>query len=364
MLEYVLVFVVVLLGALAFYLGYERLLGRPRKTSGQVYIESLQDLLNGREEAAFAKLRQVVSEDSDNVDAYLRLGSILREHGQPQRALQVHKNLTLRSSLPVIDKVEVLKQLTLDFMATGDRNMALSAVQELVSLDGKNHWGYTQLTKLHEHAGNWDEAYKAAEKTLQLEANKSKRPLAVYKFQAGQSLYKRREYHKARIAFKEAIGLDPQYVEAYLAIGDSYYDEERYEDAVSFWNKLISAVPEEGHKVIDRLQGTLFELGRFGDIQGICELILDHAPKNAKARQALAEFYEKKGDVDMAISLMEQVVEDFPESNRAVLYLIGLYLDRQRSDKIQGLIRTIEKRTGSRRKSNSKVSDETSVSGG
>ena len=91
MLEYVLVFVILLLGSAALYVLYERFMRPSGPTVAALYVEALQDLLDGRAETAFTKLRQVVAEDSSNIEAYLRLGQILREHKQPDRALQVRQ---------------------------------------------------------------------------------------------------------------------------------------------------------------------------------------------------------------------------------------------------------------------------------
>ena len=175
-----------------------------------------------------------------------------------------------------------------------------------------------------------------------MESDKSKKPLAVFKYQLGDDLRKKREYHKARILFKEALGLDPTFVSAYLAIGDSYIEEKRLEDAVNFWHKLIVAVPDKGHLVIERLQKTLFELGRFGDIAEICENILKHSPDNIKARMTLSEFYEKKGDLEAAEKILEQLVDDNPEDVKAILGLTRIYLDKGENRKIERLFHSLE----------------------
>lgn len=344
MTEYGLVFFSLLVVAFGFYLGYDRFFQRRRKPESRLYLQALRELLDGRQESAFAKLRQVVAEDSGNLDAYLRLGQILRENKQPARALQVHKDLTLRKDLASNDKAAVLRQLVEDFIALDDMKMAESAVKELIALDAKDYQAHVRLLHLQETAQNWEAAYATAVELLRLEANKSKKPLARFKFQSAEQLFKRREYHKARVLYKEAIGLDPQFVSAYLAIGDSYRREERHEDAVTFWGKLITAVPEKGHLVIDRLKKTLFDLGRFGDIQNICQSILEDAPKNLEARRALAEFYKKKGDLDLAVELWEKIIDDYPDDIGSILELIRVSLGRDDSEQIRQLLKRLEKR--------------------
>jgi lipopolysaccharide biosynthesis regulator YciM len=344
MWEYALVFLVLLLIVITIYLVYERLLSRRRKPESSIYFEALRDLLDGRQESAFTKLRQVVAEDASNLDAYLRLGQILRENNQPDRALQVHRDLTHRPDLTRDDRVAILRQIASDCLAMDDIKTAEAALREQIELDHSNHWAHTRLLDLQEKANDWGATYDTAVEILKLEGNKSKRPLARYKYEAGRQLYRKREYHKARVLFKEAIGLDPTYVPAYLRIGDSYREEKRLEDAVTFWNKLITAVPDHGHEVIDRLQKTFFELGRFGDIQSVCETILEHAPKNLDARRALAEFYEKKGDLDLATELWEEILDDHSDDATIALELIRVYLERGDHKRIGKLLKSLERR--------------------
>lgn len=343
MLENVLILLVIILAASTAYLAYERHNRRNRKAESDLYIQALQDLLNERPEAAFTKLRQVVAEDTNNIDAYLRLGQILRVYKQPERAVQVHKDLTLRTGLDRSDKTAILMQLTEDYITLGDNETAEKALKELIVIDPRSRWAHSHLLKVQERQQKWDQAYDTAVALLKLEGNKSKKPLARFKYQMAQQLYKKREYHKARIVFKEAIGLDPTHVEAYLAIGDSYAQEDRLEDAVNFWMKLISAVPDKGHLVIDRLKRVLFDLGRYGDIVNICENILEHSPKNLQARRTLAEFYEKKGDLDAATEKLESLIDDYPEDLSTIVEVIRIYSERGERRKLQDLLRRLEK---------------------
>ncbi|MEE8575830.1 MAG: tetratricopeptide repeat protein, partial [candidate division Zixibacteria bacterium] len=313
-------------------------------SGSSLYQSALSDLLDGKAEAAFSKLRQVVTHDTNNIEAYLRLGQILREHNRSDKALEVHRDLTLRSGLGKGEKSAILRQLTCDYLALGELSTAEKALKELIAVDDKSHWAYSNLLKLYHKQSKWEAAFDTAVIVLKLESDKSKKPLATYKFEMAQELYRKREYHKARIVYKEAIGLDPAMVEAYLAIGDSYAQESRLEDAIEFWNKLIAAVPDRSDIVIERLKKTLFELGRYGDIVEICENILSHAPRNMKARRTLAEFYEKKGDLNLAREQLESLTDDFPDDLPTLVELMRLYLEQDERRKLAELLSGLERR--------------------
>ncbi len=349
MLESMLLLLVLLFGAIAFYLMYERYYKRVQQSEPSQYVEALRNLLDGKQEAAFTKLRQVIAEDPGNVDAYLRLGRILREHSRADRALEVHKNLTLRFGLSKPDKVAILRELASDYLNLNEPATAEAALKELIGLDPDNYWAHVNILKLQEKANQWEDAYETAVLLLKLESNKSRKPLARYKFQLGEQLFKAREYHKARVVYKEAIGLDPTFVPAYLSVGDSYIEEQRFEDAVNFWTRLIDANPEQAHQVIDRLKNTLFTLGRFGEIVEICHRIQEQSPKNIEARRALAEFDIKKGDLSSAQETLEQILEDDLDDHQTVLELIRIYLEQGNQKKLHELRRRLEQKRDKKR---------------
>jgi len=349
MYDALLLILVFLFGSVAFYLMYERYYRKTQQAEPSQYVEALRNLLDGKQEAAFTKLRQVVAEDTTNIDAYLRLGQILREHNRADRALQVHKDLTLRFGLTKADKASILQQLASDYLTLNELTTAEAALKELVSLDPHNHWAHTNRLKLLEKAGQWEEAYEAAEHVLKIEGNKSRKPLARYKHNSGERLFKAREYHKARVLYKEAIGLDPTFVPAYVAVGDAYYEEQRFEDAVGFWLRLVEAVPEQAHEVIERLKDTLFILGRFGDIVGICLNVLDKYPKNIEVRRTLAEFHLKKGDLDVAQEILVQILEEQPNDTAALSELARALLEQGNTRKLNDLLRTLENRREKRK---------------
>ncbi len=338
--------VILLLAAVVAYLLYERFRLKAYKTESNLYVDALRDLLDQRSEAAFAKLRQVVATDPDNLDAYLRLGRILRLNKQPQRAVRVHKDLTLRGNLSKPDKVRILRELALDYRALNDDATAEKAYREWRTLAPKDRAATAGLLRLLEDRGEWDAAGQLAEELLKLDQSKTKKPLGKYRLKLAESLFSQREFHKARVAAKEALGFDPQLAAAYLLVGDAYMAEERLDDAVNFWTKLIDALPAQGHLVIERLRKTLFDLGRYGDIATVCERILEHDPANALARRTLAGFHERKGDLSTAIEQLEEIVADTPDDHLSMCELARLYLEKGDRAKIERLTRQLAGRSG------------------
>lgn len=49
--------------------------------SQRAYLEALKALVAGEDKIAFQRFKQVVVEDTNNVDAYLKLGDLFRKKG-------------------------------------------------------------------------------------------------------------------------------------------------------------------------------------------------------------------------------------------------------------------------------------------
>jgi lipopolysaccharide biosynthesis regulator YciM len=340
----VIVFLLALTTLIFIYTYYDRFKREKKGKDPTTYIDGLKAMLDGRDELAFGKFRSAVAEDSSNIDAYVRIGNILRKYNKTDKALQVHKDLTIRHGLTADDKIIILRALAEDFISVAETQSAQAAINELLSLESDNRWANEKMLEIHSQAGNWEEAYIYKEKLAKLDGGKAKSGLAIYKFLQGEVLYNKKEYHKARIHFKDAINIDSACVPAYIYIGDSYLAENREEDAVAFWKKLISAVPDASHFVLGRLKRALFDLGKFGEISTLCGEILEASPKNLDARLTLAEYHFKKGEYQVAIEHLNTAIDDHPDSFIPILDLAKLYLTIGDKKKLGELINKLEER--------------------
>ncbi len=319
-----------------------------KSSEPQTYVEGLRALLEGRDELAFARFREVVADDSANVDAYIRIGNILRKYGKPDRALQIHKDLTLRHGLTKEDKIAILSALGDDFAALGDFASSITALKEIISLEPGNRPAHDRLLSVYCRLGIWDEAFEIRENLLKLNGDKSRNGLAIFRYFQAKKLYDDKKFHKARVLFKEAIGFDEKCVPAYIWIGDSYIAENRLEDAVDIWRKMLRAVPDEAHLVMGRIKKALFELGRFGEISEICRELIEVSSSNLVARLTLADYYTKKGENAMAIEHLRTAAENHPESYLPHLELAKLYLISKDTQRLRELIDRLDRNRESR----------------
>ncbi len=295
-----------------------------------VYIEGLRALLRGQDEQAFSHLKNTVLADTNNIDAYIQLGNIFRRRKKYDQALKVHKDLTHRAGLTSADKKEILMSLYKDYMALGEEITAMKAVNEMLSVEPNDKFALELSLRWAEKQEEWKEATSIRRKLDKIEGVESNRAMALYKVFEGHQLHEQGDQHRARLFYKEAIHIDKNCLAAYVAIGDSYYNEKRMEDAISYWTRVIALKPAEGQAVFERLKKGFFEIGRYGDYAEALSTLLQACPEHLTARLELAYFQEKKGDLNGAREHYVSSQDNHPDS---LLVKLGLYRLNYESDR-------------------------------
>ena len=83
------------------------------------YSQGLHYLAAGQLDLAISELGKVVRDDPDAVEVFQVLGSLLREAGQVERAIQVHQRLLARADVTRGERANALAALGADFRTAG-----------------------------------------------------------------------------------------------------------------------------------------------------------------------------------------------------------------------------------------------------
>jgi lipopolysaccharide biosynthesis regulator YciM len=308
--------------------------GSRRRAIRDPYSEGLRFLIDGERDRAYQMLREAVKADPDNIDAYLKLGDLLRERGEPQRALRVHKELMLRPNLRKGEKPLILKSLVQDHIGLGQDSSAIMVLEELLKGKDSELWALEYLLPLYEKGELWDKAFEVRQKMAKLKRGDASADLALYKVCAGENWASKGELKRARSHFKEALKLNNKCAAAYFYLGESYQKEERWGEAVDWWKRLGEKIPQKGFIAFKKLEETLYRLGRFEEAIGIYQRILDKEPEQRETILALAEIYEKKGMLDEAIALCEKFKLSFREVSVLLAKLYGQRGEPARSQEV------------------------------
>ncbi len=318
-----------------FWFGSKRKKAKPAE---KIYVEGLKALVSGEERVAFQKFRKVVDLDTNNLDAYLKLGDLFRKRKNFDRALRIHKQLLLRHNLSFESKKDIKKAIAQDFIESKDHSQAGAVLEELLNSDDKDIWVISKLLKEYEEKDDWERAFHLREKYLKDKKEESSKILALYKVFWGKKLASENEFHKARISYKEALHLDQGCVPALIFLGDAYYEEKRVEEAISSWKKLLQVAPKSSYLVFEKLEKALFELGNYGEIEEIYDFVLTNDPQNPQALFALAVLDEKKGRKSQSEQKHLQILDQDPDFLPSRLRLIRIYQDKGEKTKAKEMV--------------------------
>ncbi len=280
-------------------------------TAKSNYLLALESLADGNTKWALQKFKEAVREDTENIDAYLRLGDLLREKGLATHALKIHKDLTLRSNLSEEINTKIQHSLMLDYEILGNMNAAIEVANSLLE-KGKTNIGeiVTKLLKYYEKERRWSDAFEAVKKNFRNPSVQMKRKSALYLVLEGLEIEKKNQARDARIKFREALKIDPNCSAAYYYLGKSYYLEDRVEDAIKEWQNFSEKLPGKAHIVFNILEKAWFDLGKFGEAEKLYKKIVAKDVENIFAIVALAEIYNKKAEFDNALEILDKVAED------------------------------------------------------
>jgi len=300
-----------------------------KKSLSSPYTEALSALIDGDRIKAMNKFREVVKADTDNLDAYLKLGDIYRGYGKYPQALRVHQSLTIRKELTNFQKLSMWKSLLLDYRVMKDWDNAITQAENILEVDKNNQWAREELLEIYKRKGDWDGAVDAAKDLQKQQKQKDTETLALYQVQQGLEQRKKGEEREARIIFKKALKTNSNCAAAHYFIGVSYLKEKREKEAVEAWRMFVQTDPKHAYLVFDKLEEVLYELGNFEESQKIYEEIIDLDSGNVSAMAALSDLYERRGDTKEGISILRKAVNSDKSSLRTRAYLIQMLLGNE-----------------------------------
>ena len=82
---------IALIGFIIINLTGRRRLSRS-KDSASLYAMALNHMLHGEDDVAIRLFRDVIRADTDNIDAYINLGILMRKNGKPKNAIKIHES--------------------------------------------------------------------------------------------------------------------------------------------------------------------------------------------------------------------------------------------------------------------------------
>ncbi len=268
------------------------------------YLAALKYMAEGNKRLAIEKFKETVRVNSGNIDAYIKLGDLLRNLGLVQNAVRIHRDLTLRGDLTAEDLRKVWYSLSLDYYEAKKYEQAELYFGKIYNVAEFRSNVLPKYLWILEKNKKYDEAINLIKNTPLFKNEEMIKKASLFKVAEGLRLINKSEYKEARIVFKDALKLYPQCAAAYAYIGDAYLKEDRKDDAIKNWTEFCRNNPEKAYILFSRLEAAWYEKGQFGKIIELYEFILKKDEDNLDALLALCEIHRKKGDYDTALDLL------------------------------------------------------------
>jgi len=283
--------------------------GRGTTPDATAYQLGVNAMISGDRDAAVRHLATAVREDPRNVDAYVKLGNLLRERGQLRQATQIHRELLVKRRLPPTTKNEILRCYALDLAAAGRWEEMLETVRTLPRSERGDPEVLALTRDAHESAGELDRAVHAHRELLKAAGNGSEPPLGVYRAHTALVSLKQGDKARAKAELQAAVNESPEAIVANMYLGDIAREEGDTGHAIAYWMKLASEKPDCAHLVFERLEKAYYDTGDFGRMMRVYEDLVSRTPSNARALCGLARMYERKGALDEAIRTAQEAVK-------------------------------------------------------
>jgi len=329
------------IGAGIAFLAATRFLGRKKQDVSVAqtdYFAGLSYYLAGDRDNALAKFLATVRKDTEYIDAYIKIGDILRDMGRGEQSVKIHRDLLVRLNLTSEQTLSIYRSLAQDYRSVKNYQQAIESVEKIFAIDKNHLWAAEFQMQLYEETGEWDKAVERINQNGRLSREDKKRFTAQYRLAQGLDLAQQGREHDARLRYREAIRENDRMLAPYLELVDSYMRDHRPKAAMTVLKKIANlkwAFPE---LIFDRLKLALYELGSFGDLEKYYTELMQNFPDSSDAQLGLAELYLKKGNLNRAITACSSALANDPDRLDVRLMLTDLYLRKGASEKASGLL--------------------------
>ena len=311
---------------------------RPVERVSEPYADALRLLADEKPAEAFVKLQQAVIAGHAPADAYVRIGRMLRERGDSERALQIHRSLTVKSDLTHQERVAVFANVAEDHLALSQPERALRAIE--LSMRQVNDRDPTLLAigmRASHALGRSEEAYEYL-KELRKAGGVGEREMALYLVSIAEGDVEKGRTRDARRTLSRALRHDTECAPALLALGGLEESAGDIDTAIRHWRSAARLSPELAPAALAHLERVMYQRGTFNEIETVYRDVLDARPGDESAAVALASFYRKQGRTDAAISLLEEHTHANPDSLVGTVLLTAMHAIRGDEDELERIV--------------------------
>ncbi|KAL9431544.1 hypothetical protein AB3S75_026687 [Citrus x aurantiifolia] len=295
----------------------------------------------GRLNEAAQCCRQALALNPLLVDAHSNLGNLMKAQGLVQEAYSCYlEALRIQPTFAI-----AWSNLAGLFMESGDLNRALQYYKEAVKLKPTFPDAYLNLGNVYKALGMPQEAIVCYQRAVQTRPNAiAFGNLASTYYERGNlasTYYERGQADMAILYYKQAIGCDPRFLEAYNNLGNALKDVGRVDEAIQCYNQCLSLQPSHP-QALTNLGNIYMEWNMLPAAASYYKATLAVTTGLSAPFNNLAVIYKQQGNYADAISCYNEVLRIDPLAADGLVNRGNTYKEIGRvTDAIQDYIRAI-----------------------
>lgn len=287
--------------------------GESRAGERPHYLLGLNYLVSNQPTAAIRELGKAVRQETDAVEAYLALGNLLRENGQTERAIDVHKSLLHRADLSDWQRTQVLLSLGMDFKKAGLIDRAERTFAEVAERDPENVACLAALQRINEETGRWEEAVAVQGDIQRITQGSEDDLLPSLQSEWGRAVAGV-DPATGEKRLREALERRPDYAAAHMGLGMIMLQTGRLREALEQLEQVVAAGTPWAGAALDPMARACERLGDFQPLARACRQTLERDPRSWRAHLAWARLRMREGDLSEAAAALGRALKERPGS--------------------------------------------------
>ena len=288
----------------------------------------MKAIIDNNHKKAFIILKDIIAKDSNNTEAYLLLGNLLRDRDIDQ-ATKIHQTIIVRPKLSKDLKIQIHQALGLDYLELGNTIRAEDEFKKMLDIDSKNKWSLRMLKNIATDNKSWNNALEYEKKLIKYYPEIKKRDESKLNYFVAMD-YKDKDNEKKYLYYlNKSIKGEHVYSESYLELSSHHIGSTDL--AIKYLILFSNANPSGSVTAFKKIEHILFDEKRFDDVESLYRKILDQ-DFNSYAFNRLVDIYLEKNEKDEASELIEKFMPRFDYHSKSSNKSYVIRLNRMKID--------------------------------
>lgn len=225
------------LGWIAGRIDMKTVIKQAKQLPSRLFL-SIDELVDSKTALASDNIKQIVDQEPQLIELQISLGKIYRHRGENDLAIKQHtKLLNSKFIIDKNDREKVRLELAKDFHRAGLVDRAESILQALLESELYSTIAQELLLNIYQQDKNWEEAIKISKK-LSTKDYTYHIEVAQFNCELAMEAIIKSQFEETFNHIQNAIAINRKCVRASIILGDLYYTQEKYEDAINAWQLI------------------------------------------------------------------------------------------------------------------------------